>query len=49
VIGDRKSALRVLGESLAKSEITVAFVSKDEDWKSYLEDIDFKNLLMKYE
>jgi tetratricopeptide (TPR) repeat protein len=47
--GDNKNALYFLDESLEKNEITVDIVRKDEDWKNYLNNIEFNNVLMKYE
>lgn len=48
--GEKASALKLLETSLSKKEknITADFVKKDEDWKEYLEDPEFKDLLEKY-
>jgi len=45
VQNNKKEALRLLKTSLSKNEITMDFVLKDEDWKPYLEDEDFKEVI----
>ena len=45
---EKSNALEYLEKSLAKKEIAVEFVEKDEDWKAYINDIEFKTLLNKY-
>lgn len=45
----KKDALYYLDISLSKNEISVRFVETDDDWKNYLQDVDFKNILKKYE
>ncbi len=47
--GDIKNALHYLSESLEKGEITADFVRKDEDWKNYITNDKFNNVLMDYE
>ena len=49
VKNDKENALRFLDESLSKNEITTDFVRNDEDWKNYLNDVEFNNVLKKYE
>ena len=46
---DKGNALSYLNKSLKLGEINVEFVRDDEDWKSYLEDEDFINVLKRYE
>lgn len=46
--GNKEQALIYLDESLNKKEIKVNFVRKDEDWKEFLEDADFIEILEKY-
>jgi tetratricopeptide (TPR) repeat protein len=48
LIGKKEEALKYLNISLAKNEIEVDFVEKDEDWKDYLKDEDFIKLIKKY-
>jgi tetratricopeptide (TPR) repeat protein len=46
---DKGNALLYLEKCLVKGEITSQFVMEDEDWANYRSDIDFINLLKKYE
>lgn len=45
---NNKEALFYLDISLNKKEISVHFVETDDDWKKFLQDIDFINILKKY-
>lgn len=44
----KEEALKYLNRSLSKSEISVEFVEKDEDWNELRDDQDFKSLLSRY-
>jgi tetratricopeptide (TPR) repeat protein len=46
--GEKDNALKYLDISLAKHEVSVAFVEADEDFKAFYEDTDFKALLSKH-
>jgi len=46
--GDKNKALYYLNLSLKKKEISVSFVRNDEDWKGYLLERDFIDILNKY-
>jgi len=46
--GEKDNALKYLDISLSNNEIDVVFVENDEDWKDYLEDDDFIELLNNY-
>jgi tetratricopeptide (TPR) repeat protein len=43
-----KKALFYLELSLTKREVSVLFVENDDDWKDFLQDMDFINILNKY-
>ncbi|MCP4268886.1 MAG: hypothetical protein GY777_25490 [Candidatus Brocadiaceae bacterium] len=45
---DAKNALKYLENSLIQKEITVEFVKEDEDWAAYKNDVEFTDLLKKY-
>ena len=46
---EKENAFKYLDLSLSKKEVTPDFVvEKDDDWKDYLEDDDFKALIEKY-
>ena len=47
--GMKKEALLYLERSLERKEITPSFVLKDEDWKQYLQDKDFMDIINKYQ
>ena len=46
--GNKKEALMYLDESLDKKEHSIDFVREDDDWKEFLEDADFIEILEKY-
>ncbi|MGB5990505.1 MAG: SIR2 family protein [Marinifilaceae bacterium] len=46
---DKENALKYLNISLDRDDISVSFIRKDKDWKAYYEDIDFKNLLNRFD
>lgn len=46
--GIKKEALYYLDLSLSKAEIEVSFVEQDDDWKEYLNDLEFKDIINKY-
>ncbi len=46
--GENESALQYLNISLSNGEIDTCFVENDEDWKDYLENEEFIELLKKY-
>jgi len=45
---DKKNALRYLNQSLENKEETPDYASKDEDFKAYWQDKDFKKIIQKY-
>ncbi len=45
---DKENALIFLRKSLANQEITTDLVVNDEDWKAYLQDHDFLELIKRY-
>ena len=45
---NKKDALLYLDLSLNKKEVETSFVLKDEDWKKYLDDKDFIEIINKY-
>jgi hypothetical protein len=45
---DEEKALRYLNLSLSENEIDTVFVEKDEDWKEYLSNKNFRKLIEKY-
>ncbi|MDM8568675.1 SIR2 family protein [Thiotrichales bacterium HSG1] len=45
---DKENALFYLNQSLENGEYSTEFVQNDEDWKKYLEDKDFKEIVNRY-
>ncbi|MBT5528957.1 MAG: hypothetical protein HOK35_07345 [Cytophagia bacterium] len=45
---DMKNALKYLENSLTKKEISDEFIKDDDDWKAHMNDINFIDLLNKY-
>jgi len=48
LLEDKKNALKFLEETLKKEKVKKESIIEDSDWKSYLDDIDFKKLMGKY-
>ena len=48
ILGKRDEALELLNTSLNNNEIDVAYVKKDEDWKDFLNDPEFKAIIGQY-
>jgi tetratricopeptide (TPR) repeat protein len=48
ILNDKKNALKYLEESIVNKRIAIEHILRDEDWKNYLEDEDFKKLIEKY-
>ena len=46
--GEKENALKHLDTTLSNKSQTIDFIKKDKDWKDYLEDKDFMELLEKY-
>ena len=46
-MGNKIEALNWLDKSL-QLDYSVENVLKDKDWKNYLDDVDFRNLIAKY-
>jgi tetratricopeptide (TPR) repeat protein len=46
--GEKENALMHLKNSLSNKQIDAEYVEKDNDWKGFFDDQDFKNLLDKY-
>jgi tetratricopeptide (TPR) repeat protein len=47
-MGDKENALKYLSMSLRNNEIDTKFIENDEDWKEFLEDAKFRNLLASF-
>ena len=45
---DKDAALTYLAQSLERKEINTDFVIKDDDWKRYVDDVDFNEIINKY-
>lgn len=45
---EKVEALRILELCFSKKEIEIDFVLKDDDWKEFLDDVDFINIINKY-
>ncbi len=48
VRSDKDTALKYLNKSLENKEIETEFIVNDEDWKEYLQDHDFLELIKRY-
>ena len=49
LLNDKKNALKILKEVLSNKEIPSSDILIDSDWKKYLEDEDFINLISNYD